>query len=95
MARTKLGTTSTITESYVAIGTLILPDEPNNFTDVMLENTGDTDLKIASGTSNDSHSKTLAAGKSLFLAETNLSQLYVKTVDDGGSNILEFVGTPV
>lgn len=96
MERTKTGRTTTLTESYVAIGTLILPTDPSfNFEDVELKNPGDTDLRIAVGTGADANSVTLEAGKSLFLAKVNLNQTYVKTIDDGGSNILEFIGTPI
>lgn len=96
MERTKVGRTTTLTESYVAIGTLILPTDPSfNFEDVELANEGDTALRIAVGAAADANSRLLAPSKSLFLAKANLNQIYVKTVDDAGSNILEFVGTPV
>lgn len=96
MERTRTRTVATgITESFLSIGSLLVPTEPLlNFVEAMLENTGDTDLKIACGTGDDAHSKTLAAGAQLFLGKANLDQTYVKTVDDTGSNILEFVGTP-
>lgn len=96
LLRTKVGMTTTLTESYVAVGTLILPTDPQfNFEDVELVNEGDTDLRVAVGAASDANSRTLAAGESLFLAKANLNYTWVKTVDDTGNNILEFVGTPI
>lgn len=95
MERTRTGTTETLTESYVALSTLLFTDDTKgNFVDVLLENTGDTDLKITTGAATDANAKTLAAGESLFLANINLAKTFVKTTDDGGENALEFVGTP-
>lgn len=96
MERTKVGRTTTLTEAYVAVGTLILTDDPaQNFEDVELINEGDTDLRVAVGTASDANSRLLASTKSIFLAKANLNKTWVKTVDDTGSNILEFVGTPI
>lgn len=85
---------TSLTEAYQSLETL-MPDIKGGFVDVMLDNTGDTVLRVAVDSATDARSKSLIAGDQLFLSKINLAHTYAKTTDDSGSNILEFVGTPI
>lgn len=69
-----------------------------SYDDVLLENTGDTDLRVASLTSGvaatDADGKTLAAGDVLFFGTLTLASTWVKTTNASGTNVLEFTGEP-
>jgi hypothetical protein len=96
MPRTRTGTISAgITTSFQSLSDLLLTDEnEKNYENVVLENMGDTDLKIATVLAATERSKTLSAGREIYLAQMSLTHTFVKTTNISGSNILEFIGTP-
>lgn len=99
--------TSGITEDMLDVLGLLgaaFVGKPAILSDVVISNTGDAALEIASLESDDgtaaediadSQINTIAVGESLPLAQVNLEKLFVRTVDDGESNSFEFAGTPV